>query len=344
MRKFTFFLIILLFGTLVSLGQITVMFVNDNSVNEANTETIYQLLEQNLGVLPYFDAVDSSRSPNYSELQSYDLIIWYCSNDEDDLYLWNDNNEDNPHLMEYLQNGGSLWLMGSGFLNARNIKPPRTYKSGTFLYDYLGVTKWSSETYTSDNGFGVPELVVKSGTPVNTITLDIINWEDPPEPMVDGCELAEGCSGIYIFGPNTYELHGEITAFYNAASQLENITFAFDPATMDAVGDMNNLLTDILRFYEEVLSGIGENNSDNNGLKIFPNPASAKINVAIELSGEVKVKLVDIVGNVLKEKITNSNSGSTLTELSVSDLPGGVYFVRIENAATIISNTIVIAR
>ncbi len=262
MRKFTILLFVMLLGTLVSLGQITAMFVNDNSLDEESTELIYKLLEQNLGTLPYFDAIDSARSPSAAEMQDFNLVIWYCGADEDDLYFWNNNNQDNPNLEAYLNNGGSLWTIGSGFLNARFIKPPREFKSGTFIHDFLGVAKWSSETYTSDNGLGVPELASLSGSPVNTITLDIINWEDPPERFIDGCELVEGCSGVYVCAPNTYALHGEITAYYFPDSKFKNMTFTFDPAVMDSKGDISNVLSDILRFYEAILSDVDELSAD----------------------------------------------------------------------------------
>ena len=344
MRKITLLLFILLLGTIVSLGQITALFVNDNSIDEVNTETIYKLLEQNLGTLPYFDAVDSARSPRAAEMEPYKLVIWYCGADEDDLYIWNNNHQDNPFLMEYLDNGGSLWTIGSGFLNARYIKPPREFKDGTFLNDYLGVTKWSAETYTDDDGFGVPELVIKPGTPVNTLTLNIVNWEVPPERFVDCCELVEGCFGAYICGPNTYMFHGEITAFYYS-DNFENMTFTFDPYAMDSQGDMNVLLSDILRFYEEILSDVDETNGKIKSLKLYPNPALDILNIEFALIGEGKVLLIDILGNVLRQKYFSSTGNSLIsTQLSVSDIPGGVYFLRVESPVGVISKSVVLAK
>jgi hypothetical protein len=344
MKKITLLLIVLLLGTLVSLGQITAIFVNDNSILEENTETIYTLLKQNLGTLPYFDAVDSARSPNYNELKDYNLVIWYCGEDEDDLYFWNDANQDNPHLKEYLDMGGNFWIMGSGFLNARFIKPPREFKDGTFLNDYLGIAKWEVETYTDDGGFGVPELVIEIGTPVNTLTLDIITWENPPQPFVDGCELVEGSYGAYIFGPNTYQFHGSPSAFYYQ-HEFENMTFTFDPATMDAKGDMNNMLSDILRFYEELLSATGELIKAEQTLVIYPNPASVEMNVSIVADGQVNIELIDIIGNVVYQSTVNGSKNETLKEtVNVSGLSGGMYFLRLETSSGIISRSVVVAR
>ena len=340
MKKNILFVTFLMLSQLMTNAQVNALFVNDNSINEQNTETIYQILKQYLGTLPYFDAVDSLRSPDFSEMAEYNLVIWYCGADEDDLYFWNNNHQDNPYLSEYLDGGGSLWVIGSGFLNARYIKPPREFKSGTFLYDYIGIDRWAVESYTSDGGFGAPELVIAPGTPVNTLTLDIIKWENPPEAFIDGCDLVEGCFAAYIFGPNTYMLYGEKPAFYYSENKFENMTFTFDPAVMDSKGDMSYLLSDVLIFYEDVLSGIDEEIALEKSLKIYPNPATTKLNIEIELSGQVRYKLIDILGNVVRQ---NSFTGSN-AEITVDDLPGGIYFLRIENSSVVISRSVVIAK
>lgn len=345
MKKSFLIAVLFIISNLIVSGQVNGLFVNDNKVSEQNTETIYQILEQYLGTLAYFDAIDSARSPKLSDMADYNLVIWYCGADEDDLYFWNGNHQDNPYLAEYLDNGGSLWVMGSGFLNSRYIKPPRNFEGGTFLFDYLGVNKWSVESYTSDNGQGAPELVISSGNPVHTLTLDIIKWENPPERFIDGCDLVEGCSAAYIFGPNTYDLYGEKPAFYYPHKKFDNITFAFDPAAMDSKGDMSYLLSDVLIFYNQILSGIEEDLILEKSMRIYPNPASNIINIDIGLPGQFQYKLIDILGNVVREdNFTDFNAAQSNTEITVDDLPGGIYLLRVEGASAVVSKSVVLTR
>ena len=331
MKKFTLSLFIFLFISTIAFADVNALFVNDNSANESNTEMVFEIIEQYLGELAYFNAVDSARSPVFFEMAEYNLVIWYCGLDEDDLYFWNDNYQDNPYLSEYITKGGSLWLMGRGFFNARYIKPPRNYSEGSFIYDYLGVSRWASESYNSDNGVGVPELILNEGSALNTLSLDRLNWGNPPEPAVDGCELVEGCHSAYFFGPGGYTLYGQPSAFYYPLNKSRNITFTFDPASLDSKGNASTLLSDVLRFYEDVLSAEPEISIKDAGLTIYPNPASSNLNIEIKINGNFEVSLFDLAGNKLSQQsLYNAGSGKFSHSISVSDFPGGIYFIRIE--------------
>ena len=343
MKRLYFFFTFVLIYSFSTFAQLNALFVNDNSVNEADTELIYGILEQYLGTLDYFDAVENERSPNFAEMSHYKLVIWYCGSDEDGLYFWNGGFEDNPNLEEYLDFGGSLWLMGVDFLNARYIKPPREFSEGNFLFDYLGIEKWSVEAYTDDNGMGVPVLLVDTDSPADP-SLDSLNWENPPEPFVDGCKLLNGCYRTYRFGPAGYMLYGEPAAFYYPAQKFQNMTFTFDPARMDSKGNMSTLLSDILMFYEEILSGVEDITAAEGFIRLFPNPATDRINIEIESGRLLNVKLIDLVGNVRREKsLQHFNAINHQTSFKVDDLPGGIYFVRVETQARVYSKLAVIA-
>lgn len=326
-------------------GQITAIFVNDNSVDAESSLKVFTLIEQYLGACAYFDAVLEGRSPDFSELEPYNLVIWYCGTDEDDLYFWNGNYKDNPELIEYLDQGGNLWLMGRGFLNARYIKPPRNFNEDTFNYKYLGVSRWSSESYTSDNGMGAPELLRAYATVVNTLTLEKIEWEDPPEPMVDGCELIEGCYEAYYFGPGGYALYGQPTAFYFHTSRNKNMTFTFDPYQMNSNGNLSTLLSDVLRFYEDVLSDIGEAGELIKSLKVYPIPADLVINVDFVSTGSTKLQLLSSKGEVVSGRLFEDTKGKLIqTQFDVSGLSNGIYLLNIENSFGKMGRKIVINR
>lgn len=345
MKKFTLLLFSFLFTIMVAKSQVKAIFVNDNSENQENSLIVYGLLEQYLGTLVYFDAIQNKRSPNYEELKPYNLVIWYCGSDEDDLYFWNGNYQDNPHLIEYLNNRGNLWSMGRGFLNARYIKPPRTFNDGTFLNDYLGIKGWLSESYTSDNGIGSPELALYNGTPLNTLTLKKIEWKSPPEPLVDGCGLVEGCYNAYIFAPAGYPLYGQPTAFYFPSTLFKNTTFTFDPVSMNSIGNLSTLLSDVLRFYEDILSDVDDFAEAQKSLKIFPNPAADILNIEFNYPGESTLKLSTLQGMILKQNIDAQANGSILkTQLSIGDLDDGVYLLSVETEDGVFNRKVIVKK
>jgi hypothetical protein len=59
---------------------------------------------------------------------------------------------------------------------------------------------------------------------------------------------------------------------------------------------------------------------------VFPNPAENKINISnIRLdNGKANLRLTDLYGKLLLE----TNLTSTTTEISIDNLPAGVYFLQ----------------
>jgi len=322
-------------------AQVNALFVNDNSTEEESTEMVFGIIEQYLGELAYFNAVDSARSPDYDEMAAYNLVIWYCGIDEGNLYLWNGKYEDNSHLMEYMDKGGSFWLMGRDFLNARFIKPPRNYSEGTFLHDYLGITRWSSESYTSDNGLGCRVMLEDDSCPVGN-SLDSLNWMDATESMVDGCELAEGGSRYYYFGPGAYTLYGEPTAFYFKRQQTGNMTFAFDPARMDSKGNASTLISDVLQYYEGVLD-VSLFDFDKHTLSVYPNPAIDHIMVEVPLEGAFTLKLYDQEGKLVTIRTGKSGAADTRLSIPVSGLSPGLYLLTLTGGRSAMSARVLVA-
>lgn len=345
MKKSTLLLIILLLGTLVSIGQITAMFVNDESENEQNAMFIYETLKNHVPKLVLFNAVDSARSPKTAEMDLYQLVIWYCGSDAKDLYFWNGIDQQNLALVNYLDGGGNLWLMGSGFLNDSYPFTPVFFEPQMFVYDYLGIKTWFMETYTDDGGMGLPQMDIADSNPLFTLTLETLNWEDPPEPWVDACQLTNETEGVYLFGPDSFIYSGQCGAFYCTAGDLNNLTFTFDPARLDSAGHINTLFAEIIAFYDGILAIGDRAEGKNKLLAIYPNPAVSSVNLQINMDGEISIKLFDLIGNKVKDYSINSHGGEgVLSRLSLSDLPGGLYFLRVESPRSVISKSIVISR
>jgi len=329
----------------ISYGQITAMFVADDSETPDNSGMIYQLMKGSLPSMDFFNAVDSVRSPSASEMNPYDLVVWYCGSDNEGLYFWDGKDVTNQNLVEYLNNKGNLWLMGSGFLNDRYHTTPQPFGTPMFVWDYLGIKIWFIETYTDDSGTGVPQLDKKAGNPITTLSMDTIKWKNPPEPYVDGCQLTPDCSGVFQLGPSTYVFSGSMAAFYLVADNYKNLTFTFDPATMNTKENMDILFSDVIQFYQELLSGINDHNSpENTKLVIYPNPASSFFRVQTQQKGEIEFRLMDLTGKTIKSKRLVAKKAGGEMEFSVKNLPPGLYFLIADNGKSRLSTKVMISK
>ena len=322
------------------------VFVADESDNPSSSVLIYQRLSSVLPSTEIFDAVDSLRSPDTTELMNYDLVIWYCGSDKDGLYFWNGEKEINSNVVSYLENGGNLWLMGSGFLNDKYQSAPLVFDPGIFAWDYLGIRTWFMETYTDDGGTGVPQLDKTPDNPIYTLTLEMVNWKNPPEPFVDGCKLTQDTYSVYDLGPATYPFSGNYAGFYTKKDGYNNTIFTFDPADMNTFQSMDILFDGIISFYQDLLSGIEEKNDNSRfQLTIYPNPASVSLKATTNLEGETTYKLIDLMGNTVKElKSGHPGSHGSEVAISVGSLPPGMYFLMADNGSVRLSKKIIVNR
>jgi hypothetical protein len=94
------------------------------------------------------------------------------------------------------------------------------------------------------------------------------------------------------------------------------------------------------------LSGIGGVNVQSNDLRIYPNPAQeyTSISLNIEKASEVNMEVIDYTGKriqtILNKHLTE---GSFTTNLDVSNLAAGIYYIRITTGSTsVISKKIMV--
>lgn len=70
--------------------------------------------------------------------------------------------------------------------------------------------------------------------------------------------------------------------------------------------------------------------------KVYPNPASAEVNVELKSSiqGTVSMKLYDVMGKVVSEQDVTLSEGQKKVSIATGKLPAGVYSLRISDGAT----------
>ena len=121
------------------------------------------------------------------------------------------------------------------------------------------------------------------------------------------CILPDGTIGLYVEENPSGVMGNYSTAFYNFS--LEWLTDGEDSLNDDAVAE----------------------NSANDSLKVYPNPAISYI--SIDAGNIKKIKIVNINGKVVKKKTLNETSE---TKMDISNLPSGVYFIESKDVNGVI--------
>ncbi len=69
-------------------------------------------------------------------------------------------------------------------------------------------------------------------------------------------------------------------------------------------------------------------------VNLYPNPAQQQINLTINTQDAIngQVRIVSATGQVVQQQVLDQAAGHNLLQLSVEQLPAGIYFVRLETA------------
>ena len=84
-----------------------------------------------------------------------------------------------------------------------------------------------------------------------------------------------------------------------------------------------------------------ENNFMKEEVNIYPTPSTDKIYITHTNSEEIEIKLFDIIGKQVNATIKNKN---LITEIDVSGLSEGIYFVSVKTSEGILTKKIIVQR
>lgn len=100
----------------------------------------------------------------------------------------------------------------------------------------------------------------------------------------------------------------------------------FVPPVTQTFSNTLDLVVDQPVGIEDILTGRG-----NQGLVLYPNPASRLVNVAIqaERPQQSLLTLLDLQGRVVRQARVNVNNGSNTVALSLDNVPRGFYLVAV---------------
>ena len=181
----------------------------------------------------------------------------------------------------------------------------------TFAPTYYGVMNYHVEDAVPE-----PPTNLRIDEEVNALGLYTpIMWDMPVMNDFDHFNL------YFVDYPNQHEeVFG--TQWIFAIDDEEEVSIYV--TTVDQAGQ-ESVPSEILTFRPgtEGVSGISQQT-----LSLYPNPVKDMLSLSADLVGRTEVKVFDLQGRTVKHFVTN---GLSQMRISVSDLPSGVYFVRVKN-------------
>ncbi len=161
-----------------------------------------------------WDVYQVGYAPSYSDLSDYAVVIW----DTGYAYQNTITPEDQQNLMEYLDNGGRLYLSGQDILWDLSGGNDGTIYN-TFVNDYLGVSGVINDV-SYDEVYGV------SGDPI-TGDLGTVYFDYPYTNYADDITVESGAHGIFV---------DPYTGYYAGVSYSNgNFKTVFTPFSFEAV-------------------------------------------------------------------------------------------------------------
>ncbi len=187
--------------------------------------------------------------------------------------------------------------------------------------------------------FGNDGSVTITNSETSTIVYSLQGDEYYAEDSFNFCVEDISCPHDFSTDINVepFELQGGIPlgGTYTGIGVTENI---FSPAI---AGQGTHTLTYHYTFEESeeltcdfiitVTDNSGIYNASNKGIKIYPNPTNGLLYIDFEENESKEIEVVSLTGQIVK----NIHSNSDKTELDLSDLAKGTYFIRIKTTNSV---------
>lgn len=331
-------------------NEFIALLVNDN----ANGVDRYMEIDTALSELNYlyhiYNTVETGTYPGSVVLEGYDMVIWYTGNDGVSLKLWDVSDSTkikfNAPLMQYIENGGDVWLQGLDFMFDIYGGAPDEFVAGDFVYDYLGIKTYVAQSHA--DGDDLTQLDVVTGNPM-------VNFTPVKDQFggiwyADAYEITDAAQGIYKMGPAEYVYSDYYAGILNEKGDAKIFTLSYETARMDAAANMVILYDDVMDYFASFWVGTEEkelNTSLTDSPEVFPNPATDFISVKwnLQQNSDVELQFYSISGRLVHEEhIPGQSGGLQEYRFSTSEIGmiPGVYILRSKSVNGSSSNKIII--
>jgi len=295
--------------------EFTILLVNDN----ANGTTRYLVIDTTLTNLEYiyniYNTVVTGDFPDYNTLSAYDAVIWYTGNNGVGCKLWdvsdttgalNQNLRFNEPLMQYINEGGIVWLQGLDFIYDIYEGAFDIFDAGDFMYDYVGISAYVAQTYV--DGDPLPRLDVVPGNPICSFTP--ITWTYPEGLYyADVLEKTDAAEGIYKMGPGNYIYSDYYAGIYTQPGLGHLFTLTVETARINTRENTDAFFSDVLSYLETLAPSSVPVIQDNDFIVYpnSPNPVNGFTMFSWEVKQQADVEL--IIHDISGRRVFSKNFG-----------------------------------
>ena len=320
----------------------TILLVNDND-NDADRYLELDTVLMNLGyTYDVYNTVETGVYPDSALLENYDMVIWYTGNDGVDLYLWDVSDSSdikfNAPLINFVNNGGHVWLQGLDFLYDIVGSAPDVFSPGQFIYDYMGIEEYHAQSYADDGGLGLPEMDAVQNNGICTLTP--VQWVYSTLWYADALQPAPGVHTIYSMGPSGYVFSDYFTGIDTWVNTGSVMTFTVETARIDTRANTEELFREVIEFYRTT-TGVDELTGNNNDFEIYPNPAADYLIIKplINKISKAYFELYNLQGvKVMQQQV--SFTGNEF-KINTASLTRGLYLYKITSENGVFSGKII---
>ncbi|MFI5134693.1 MAG: T9SS type A sorting domain-containing protein [Chitinophagales bacterium] len=242
-------------------------------------------------------------------------------------------------IMKLDTNGNVIWFRAPLISSTHNNETIGGFSltlapdSGFYLYlvdrYFDDQDEWSNPIYVKLSHDGVIEWVKKGNLSddhyfvTHSRTQNLMwGWNGPER---QGLDITKSCYGLsdIPWGQEDSTLTSADESYFEVYPMaLHEINF---PSILSTAITLDTTCNEV----NFVLTGISDPSTLNQLIRIFPNPSADFIQVqtALPIGSKFEVYISDILGNTLKQESLTAESDGT--QISLKELPSGIYFLRV---------------
>ena len=215
---------------------------------------------------------------------------------------------------------------------------------GLFAFNNAGAQSFSTQSPTDTveatyGGTGSTSLDIYNNIKATTGSVTI-KWH-VTYVNLNGWGTDGICDNYQCYGSGTTVFSGapRVSHAYNSnAYSLFHVTFIADNAAVGNSAVITVMLEDTVNNYSKSITfianktaptGISNMNTTDDAIRLYPNPAHEAVNVTFDAAMDVRsVAVYNLIGKAVSVFKTNGTSA----RLDLSDVPAGIYLLRMANS------------
>lgn len=253
MRKiFTIILMSVLFVGFVSADggrkDLSILLVHDDNASLSITDSIRNAIIAAGFSYSDYNAV-AEGAPSVDILTPYELVIWTTGKAYNATTFW-DGSLPSAGIKAYLDNGGMLLLEGINNLGMGGFGDrPVTFNEGDFVYDYLGISEYTAQAKSDDDGVGLPMMVAVEDNGICTV--DTAIWTYSGMNFADIVTTTSTAKSIYNAGPSDYKYAGKSSVVYNEKGDAKILSAHIRWDFFKTAELRDDITTEMLNYFDQ---------------------------------------------------------------------------------------------